>query len=67
MVCDASFRILNQNVVAKWPGSVHDARIFRKSRLFQVLENGIINSNAWVNFSLIIMILKSFVFLNATF
>ena len=63
MVCDASFRILN--VVAKWPGSVHDARIFRESRLCQVLENGNINSNAWVNFYL--MILKSIFFFNANF
>ncbi|WAR19619.1 HARB1-like protein [Mya arenaria] len=41
MVCDSSFRFLN--VVAKWPGSVHDARIFRESELCQQLESGALN------------------------
>ncbi|WAR05592.1 HARB1-like protein, partial [Mya arenaria] len=41
MVCDSSFRFLN--VVAKWPGSVHDARIFRESELCQQLEAGALN------------------------
>ncbi|XP_052763555.1 putative nuclease HARBI1 [Mya arenaria] len=38
MVCDARFIIMD--VVAKWPGSVHDSRIFRESRLCAQLENG---------------------------
>ena len=40
MVCDAKMRFLN--VVAKWPGSVHDARIFRESSLCAELEQGIL-------------------------
>ena len=40
MVCDATFRITN--LVAKWPGSVHDSRIFRDSALATKLENGMI-------------------------
>ncbi|XP_052778725.1 putative nuclease HARBI1 [Mya arenaria] len=38
MVCDA--RLIIMDVVAKWPGSVQDSRLFRESRLFGVLENG---------------------------
>ncbi|XP_052806733.1 uncharacterized protein LOC128235991 [Mya arenaria] len=38
MVCDARFIIMD--VVAKWPGSVHDSRVFRESRLCAQLENG---------------------------
>ncbi|XP_052799284.1 putative nuclease HARBI1 [Mya arenaria] len=41
MICDSSFRFLN--VVAKWPGSVNDARIFRESELCQQLESGALN------------------------
>ncbi|XP_053378145.1 putative nuclease HARBI1 [Mercenaria mercenaria] len=41
MVCDARFRITN--MVAKWPGSVHDSRIFRESELCRKFENGEIN------------------------
>ncbi|XP_045213390.2 putative nuclease HARBI1 [Mercenaria mercenaria] len=37
MVCDARFGITN--VVGKWPGSVHDSRIFRESELCRK-ENG---------------------------
>ena len=33
MCCDSSFRITN--VVAKWPGLVHDSRMFRNSVLCQ--------------------------------
>ncbi|XP_052813301.1 putative nuclease HARBI1 [Mya arenaria] len=38
MVCDAKLRFMN--VVAKWPGSVHDSRIFRESCLASELEQG---------------------------
>ncbi|XP_060581016.1 putative nuclease HARBI1 [Ruditapes philippinarum] len=38
MVCDSRFRVTN--VVAKWPGSVHDSRIFRESELCRKFENG---------------------------
>ena len=38
MVCDANYRITN--VVAKWPGSVHDARIYRNSVLKAHMDNG---------------------------
>lgn len=29
-----------RNIVARWPGSTHDAHIFRSSRLHHELENG---------------------------
>ncbi|XP_053366807.1 putative nuclease HARBI1 [Clarias gariepinus] len=38
MVCDSLCHITN--VEAKWPGSVHDSRIFRESQLFQRFERG---------------------------
>ncbi|XP_053390061.1 putative nuclease HARBI1 [Mercenaria mercenaria] len=38
MVCDARFMITK--VVAKWPGSVHDSRIFRESGLCRRFEEG---------------------------
>ncbi|XP_053407668.1 putative nuclease HARBI1 isoform X1 [Mercenaria mercenaria] len=38
MICDARFMILD--VVAKWPGSVHDSRIFRDSEVGGRLERG---------------------------
>ena len=38
MTCDAKFRITN--CVAKWPGSVHDARMFRTSQFCSIFENG---------------------------
>ncbi|XP_062583945.1 putative nuclease HARBI1 [Saccostrea cucullata] len=38
MMCDARFKI--RDVVAKWPGSVHDSRIFRESHLCRVMEEG---------------------------
>ncbi|XP_061167465.1 uncharacterized protein LOC133176350 [Saccostrea echinata] len=37
-VCDATFRITS--ICAKWPGSVHDSRIWRESALCQKFENG---------------------------
>uniref|UniRef100_A0A3Q2PB11 DDE Tnp4 domain-containing protein n=1 Tax=Fundulus heteroclitus TaxID=8078 RepID=A0A3Q2PB11_FUNHE len=38
MVCDSMHLITN--VEAKWPGSVHDSRIFRESHLFTLFERG---------------------------
>lgn len=38
MVCDPNFRVTS--LCAKWPGSVHDSRIFRTSGLCQQFENG---------------------------
>ncbi|XDV26269.1 hypothetical protein PO909_030027 [Leuciscus waleckii] len=38
MVCDSMFHITN--VEAKWPGSVHDSRIFRESHLCTLFERG---------------------------
>jgi len=37
VMCDADLRITN--CVAKWPGSVHDARILRESPLFAAFES----------------------------
>ena len=37
MVCDADLLFIN--VVARWPGSVHDARILRLSQLFADFES----------------------------
>ena len=41
MVCDPWMRIVN--VVAKWPGSVHDFRILRESSLGRDFQAGNIN------------------------
>ncbi|XP_048730425.1 putative nuclease HARBI1 [Ostrea edulis] len=38
MVCGPNFNITN--VVAKWPGSVHDSRMFKESLLCREFENG---------------------------
>ncbi|XP_046544627.1 putative nuclease HARBI1 [Haliotis rubra] len=38
MICDARYKFIN--CVAKWPGSVHDSRIFRDSRISIAFENG---------------------------
>jgi len=37
-VCDADLNFLN--IVAKWYGSAHDARVFENSNLFSDLEDG---------------------------
>ena len=37
MICDAKFRITN--CVVKWPGSVHDNRIFRDSHISVAFED----------------------------
>ncbi|KAK6292242.1 hypothetical protein J4Q44_G00368260 [Coregonus suidteri] len=39
MVCNADCVI--SNVVAKWPGSVHDSRIFRASEIYQCYHKGV--------------------------
>ncbi|XP_046585276.1 putative nuclease HARBI1 [Haliotis rubra] len=39
MVCDPKFLITN--CVANWPGSCHDARIFKESKLCHNFENGL--------------------------
>uniref|UniRef100_A0AAZ1XNS7 DDE Tnp4 domain-containing protein n=2 Tax=Oreochromis aureus TaxID=47969 RepID=A0AAZ1XNS7_OREAU len=41
MVCDSLCHITN--VEAKWPGSVHDSRIFRESGLCTLFERGAYN------------------------
>ena len=41
IACDASYRIIN--LVARWPGSTHDARILRESMLYQDFEAGRVN------------------------
>ena len=38
MTCDASMRITS--CAAQWPGSIHDARIFRSSHLCRHFVNG---------------------------
>ena len=38
MVCGPDFRI--SKIVAKWPGSVHDSRIFKESLLCREFESG---------------------------
>ncbi|XP_068160205.1 putative nuclease HARBI1 [Antennarius striatus] len=38
IICDAEYRIIN--VVAKWPGSVHDSRIYRESDLSGRMQRG---------------------------
>src|SRR6218665_223635 len=37
LICDADMKITN--CVAKWPGSVHDARILRESGIFDAFES----------------------------
>nr|XP_022307569.1 putative nuclease HARBI1 [Crassostrea virginica] len=41
MMCDSRFKI--RDIVAKWPGSVHDSWIFRESYLSRELERGQLN------------------------
>ncbi|XP_033646387.1 putative nuclease HARBI1 [Asterias rubens] len=38
VICDAKFNIIN--VVARWPGSMHDSAIFHGSRISDRFENG---------------------------
>ena len=38
MTCDATFKITS--CVAKWPGSVHDSRMFKDCSLSQKFERG---------------------------
>ena len=38
MICDPNFKIMD--IVAKWPGSVHDSRIFRESDVCGRFERG---------------------------
>jgi len=40
VVFDATYRILD--IVAKWPGSVNDARVFNESGLKQLFERNIV-------------------------
>ncbi len=34
------------NIIARWPGSVHDSRIFQSSRICGEMENGHVQGNA---------------------
>lgn len=47
MICDSTCLITN--VEAKWPGSVHDSRIFRESTLCHSFEQGIANLMSFRN------------------
>ena len=42
MICDASHMITN--VEAKWPGSVHDAMMYRESNLSRKFQKGELHS-----------------------
>ena len=37
MICDGNYRITT--CVANWPGSVHDSRIYRESRISYAFED----------------------------
>ncbi len=43
MICDADCLITN--LEAKWPGSVHDSRVFCASRIYQRLSLGQVKSS----------------------
>ncbi|XP_054276396.1 putative nuclease HARBI1 [Macrosteles quadrilineatus] len=45
-VCDSSLRLTN--IVARWPGSTHDAHIFTSCRLKQEFENGLFGNGVLV-------------------
>ena len=36
-MCDADMKVVD--VIAKWPGSVHDARMLRESSIFERMES----------------------------
>ena len=38
-ICDADYRIMDVN--AAWPGSVHDARVWRNSGVFRLMQTGV--------------------------
>mgnify|MGYP002066425034 CR=1 FL=1 len=40
--------LLIRNIVARWPGSTHDARIFNECKLHDKLENNRMNGFFWV-------------------
>ena len=39
LICDGQYRILDANIA--WPGSVHDARVWRNSAVKAVLDSGV--------------------------
>lgn len=43
MICDAKMKI--RSIVARWPGSTHDSRIFRNSTINDRLERGAIRGH----------------------
>ncbi|XP_054260127.1 putative nuclease HARBI1 [Macrosteles quadrilineatus] len=45
-VCDSSLRLTN--IVARWPGSTHDAHIFTSCQLKQEFENGLFGNGVLV-------------------
>lgn len=43
IICDGNLKI--RNIVARWPGSTHDSRIFRNSSIRDRLEAGEVNGH----------------------
>ena len=54
MICDPTFKFTN--VVAKWPGSVHDARIWRESDICARFERGITLKYVWLRLCFLMFI-----------